>query len=97
LAQKKYPTDSGAWVGGLTRAHDVRFAAIYDSWFFNLPKTWLPCGQLHLGSKRLTAANDVVAFYALDPETRATLPTQLRAWAAELPPGVRFEFADGCR
>ncbi len=97
LAQRKYPTDSGAWVGGLTRAHDVRFAAIYDSWFYNLPASWLHCGWLHLGSRRITAASDVVAFYALDDATRAALPPKLHQWASSLPPGVRFEFAEGCR
>ena len=86
----------GGWVVPLAAAHDVHFAAIYDEWFHNLPGSWLRCGWLHLGSKRLTAAGDTVAFYALDPETRATLKPQLAAWALTLPPNVRFEFAEGC-
>ncbi len=97
LAQKAHPLDSGAWVGDLTAEHDVRFAAIYDEWFRHLPATWRRCGWLHLGSKRLTTAGDVVAFYALDEATRSSLPPKLHAWATTLPPNVRFEFADGCR
>lgn len=97
LAQRAHQNDAGAWVGDLTREHDVHFVAIYDSWFKNLPASWLHCGWLHLGSKRLTTAEDVVAFYALDDATRTSLQPKLRAWAATLPAHVLFEFADGCR
>lgn len=97
LAQRVHPKDANAWIGELTHAHDVHFAAIYDSWFNHLPATWLRCGFLHLGAKRVTAAGETVAFYALDEATRSEIRPQLREWAATLPPGVRFEFSEGCR
>jgi hypothetical protein len=96
-AQQLHPDDAGAWIGPLTDKHHVRFAAIYDAWFKNLPSSWVPCGWLHLGSKRITTSMDTVTFYALDGETRAALAPELHAWMASLPPSTRFELADSCR
>ncbi len=96
-AQQLHPNDAGAWVGELTAKHDVRFAAIYDAWFKNLPSSWVPCGSLHLGSKRITASMDTVTFYALDEETRVALGPELRSWMTSLPTSTRFELADACR
>jgi hypothetical protein len=95
--QQRFPTNTGPYEDELARRHGVRFAAIYEAWFQNLPPTWRRCGSLHLGSKRLTASIDTVNFFVLDDAVRSTLVPELRSWQASLPPGVRFDAEEACR
>jgi len=98
LAQQRlHGDDAGAWVGPISRAHDVRFAAIYDAWFRNLPASWVPCGRLRLGSRKVTASMDTVTFYVLDDSVRDEIKADVAAWRQALPTSVRFDVAEACR
>jgi hypothetical protein len=76
----------GGWMDRHARAHDVRLAMIYEDWFTNIPKSWIPVMDMALGGPRVTAGGSVVTFYALDEETARRVDELMPEFEASLPP-----------
>jgi len=85
---------TAAWFETASREHDVRLAMIYGAWFAPIADRWRRIGELRLGREKVSVNNDVVEFYARDDETRQAVIPLLRSFAATLPEGARFTFAD---
>jgi hypothetical protein len=82
------------WRQALVRRHGIALAMLYRDWAKPwLPADWVAMGRLHLGRERITPARAVVDIYATSPEAAETLAPKVAAFAATLPPGVRFEKA----
>lgn len=86
------------WMAALAEQKDVDLAMIYESWYGDaIPAEWLLLGRLHLGGMRVTAADDNVAFFAVDRVAAGRLARQIVRFAETLPPGVGFELAEAGR
>ena len=89
---------TGDWMQGLAEAHDVRLAMIFPEWIAPIPCSWVAVGELQLAGQAVSVPVDHVSFYAVPAagvavETGA-LVAKLKAFAASLPDGVQFRFAD---
>lgn len=81
------------WMATLAAEKGIDLALIYEDWYAGqIPDSWQLLGRLHLGSLQVTAARDVVAFFAVNPAASRRLSGELARFAASLPAGVRFEF-----
>lgn len=80
------------WIDEIAKEHNVKFAMLYDSWFKNLPESWLKVGELYLGKLRITPADSVVSFYAMDKQTYSETYKLLKEFSKTLPIDTRFEF-----
>ena len=79
-----------ATIGALARARGVRVAVIYERWLDaagGVPREWVRAGRWRV-ARNVVLGDRTVAFYAVDPAEAAPLADHLRAFAAELPPGV---------
>jgi hypothetical protein len=80
------------WMTDMARSKDVHFAMIYQHRFDKIPDDWIKIGDLHLGKIRITPADSIVAFYALDTVAyNSTLPL-IAEFRQVLPQGVRFTY-----
>ncbi len=82
------------WITALAEKHDVHLAMIYDTWLPDIPAGWIPLGELHLGRRLVTPADDIVAFYATDSATFAGARSLLADFKATLPERAMFIFRD---
>ena len=80
------------WMNQLAKAHNVRTAIIYDSWFPTVPSNWVRVATLHLSKLRLTPAESQVSFYVLDQEALSPMYAALKAFQEGLPPNVELKF-----
>lgn len=80
-----------AWMDALAREHDVKVAMLYRYWFPAVPASWTPVAELNLKSARITAAHDVVTFYALDGASVPGVRALLRDFKKSLPSGIRLD------
>jgi hypothetical protein len=79
-----------AGIAELARARGVRVAVIYERWLDaagGVPPQWVRAGRWRV-ARSVVLGDRTVAFYAVDPFEAAPLADHLRAFAAELPPGV---------
>ena len=79
-----------AYMDELTLQHDVHLAMLYGVWYPDLPERWRPVAELRLEKQRLTPAESVVTFYALDAAAEPRIRSLLREFGDTLPPGVGF-------
>jgi len=79
------------WITRLADANSVRLAMVYDEWFPSLPTPWVLLGVLHRDGLMVSTANNEVFMYARDKASAEMARPSLHAWAATLPPKVRFE------
>jgi len=82
----------GEWMDRLAKKYGVGLAMIYDPWFPQKPASWVPLGQLRLGKKKITPAEDTVTFYALNAESAGAIRSALVEFQKQLPPGAAFVF-----
>ncbi|HXV24002.1 MAG TPA: hypothetical protein VED46_07065 [Alphaproteobacteria bacterium] len=93
-ARRRRLSGEPGWAKGLLSQHDVQLAMIYDDWLANeVPADWMPIGRLALTRKFDTGLLPEVAFYAR-PDRAAELTEAARRFAAGLPPGASFRFAE---
>lgn len=86
------------WMAALADRKDVALAMIYESWYGDaIPAEWLLLGRLRLGGTRVTAADDAVAFFAVNRAAASRLARQVVSFAETLPPGVGFELTEAGR
>ena len=83
-----------AWMDALCARHGVKVAMVYSSVFPEIPRSWVPLGRLRLGKRRVTPADSVVMFWAVDRPAAAAATAELIEFRKTLPPGVRFDFED---
>lgn len=89
---------SGAsWMDALCAKHHVKLAMVYSSVFPEIPPTWVRLGELRLGKRRITPADSVVTFWAVDPPAAAAASAKLLEFQAGLPGSARFALAGGSR
>jgi hypothetical protein len=82
-------THPPGWLGDLTRAHDVGVAMIYSSLFCDdIPANWRPVAQLRGAHRHVTAAFDVVTFYATSRAAEDDALEALHRFASQIPPSV---------
>ena len=82
------------WMNQLAKAHNVRTAIIYDTWFPTVPSNWVRVATLHLSKLRLTPAESQISFYVLDQEALSPMYIALKAFQEGLPPNVELKFDD---
>ena len=80
----------GTYLDDLTQEYDVHLAMLYGAWYPDLPERWRAVGELRLEKQRLTPAESVVTFYALDAAAEPRIRALLRDFGETLPPGVGF-------
>ncbi|MCK4547206.1 MAG: hypothetical protein KAW17_07170 [Candidatus Eisenbacteria sp.] len=80
------------WMNSLAERYGVRLAMIYNKWFPEVPENWTPIGELLLTRGKVTAASDVVTFYALDIDTFFSARELLLRFEKTLPEMAKFEF-----
>ena len=90
-----------AAVAALARQARVRIAVVYDRWFQDgqvvrdgVPPSWTLAGRWTIPDN-VVAGDAAVSFYAVDPGAAAELRANLRAFAPDLPPGVRWDAVGG--
>ena len=79
-----------AGIAERARTEGVRVAVIYERWLDaagGVPPQWVRAGRWRV-ARNVVLGDRTVAFYAVDPAEAAPLADHLRAFAAELPPGV---------
>jgi hypothetical protein len=80
------------WVGALADRHDVDLAMVYEAWIGRrMPPSWNITARLELGSDAITAACNVVTFYAGPDVDREDLAMKLRRFEESLPDRVSLE------
>jgi hypothetical protein len=90
LAHRQHSRNA-EWMNQLARSKGVGVAMIYDDWFGGvIPAQWIRLGRLHLGGTRVTAAEDVVTFYATGRESYGEAVEAVRRFAAALPREIQF-------
>jgi hypothetical protein len=82
------PRKDAAWLGDITRRHEIAAVMIYPDWFVSLPQDWRLMGVLHLPKTRLDSglAGSRVFLYATSPEQQRRLEPMVQQFAATLPP-----------
>jgi len=75
----------------LARQHDIRVAMVYDTWFGEVPRSWVRVARLRLGKPQASAGGDTVTFYVLDPGQVSAVKRLLVQFRPTLPPGVPLE------
>jgi len=80
-----------AWMDTLARQHDIRVAMVYDTWFGEVPRSWVRVARLRLGKPQASAGGDTVTFYVLDPGQVSAVKRLLVQFRPTLPPGVPLE------
>jgi hypothetical protein len=71
----------------LLRAHAVRIAIVYESWF-RIPSSWRWVGSWSI-RHRVVTGGETVSFYAVDPAEEGPLTQKLRQFAPRLPATVK--------
>src|SRR5207247_2765926 len=66
--------------------HGVKVAMVYSSVFPEIPRSWVPLGRLRLGKRRVTPADSVVMFWAVDRPAAAAATAELIEFQKTLPP-----------
>jgi len=93
-ARRKRLAGEPGWADALLRRYDVGLVMIYDDWVgAEVPPDWVPIGRLTLARPRISPARAEVAFYAR-PDRAAELLAEARRFAAALPAGAAFQFAE---
>lgn len=93
VRQSRVPGNAG-WAGPLMGKHDVAVMMIYDDWLGSeVPEDWVPIGRLRLTRTLDTGVLPEVTFY-VRPDRAAVLAEAARRFAADLPPGAAFLFAE---
>lgn len=77
----------------VTRAHDVRVAILYDSWFkrSGLPSSWVKVAEWRI-TGNITCSSDTVSFHATRASEADTLRSNLRDFEAQLPSAVLVRY-----
>lgn len=85
------------WADPLADAADVRAAMIYERWVGDaLGPDWVKLGEMQsVGIDGAFLGGDTVAFYARNAGEALALRPLLTDWAAGLPEGTTFTFAEG--
>ncbi len=81
------------WLDSMVRGRGIRLAMLYTDWFPQVPASWIPVAELHLGRQRITPAQDTVTFYALDVPAFYEVRDKLAEFATTLPAGVDLRIA----
>lgn len=76
-----------AWLDRVTKKHDVGLVMIYDSWFEEIPPSWIKLGVLHQSPQHFDSpiAAIGVDFYATSPAAAKRLQPQFEAFRRTLP------------
>ena len=77
-------------ISDLALKRGARIAVVYErayDKFGGLPRGWLKVGQWRIADN-IACADDVVSFYAADPQETLPLIENLREFASRLPEGV---------
>ena len=82
---------SPEWMDEITRHRGAGLAMVYTSAFRGIPKSWTLVGELKLASPRVTAANEIVTFYATAAGDAADIKRHLLDWKPSLPAGVALD------
>ena len=75
----------------IAHSYGVKIAVIYDTWFPNVPDSWMKVGEWSI-SRNYVCGHKVVSFYAVSPEEKIRLPQTLRQFSPGLPSDVGFRF-----
>jgi hypothetical protein len=78
------------WANQLAEKHNVKIAMIYRKIFKDLPEGWIPVGEMHLNSKKISAAENIVNFYATDINYKSYGTKLLFDFKDSLPKGVKL-------
>lgn len=77
----------------LVEKRNVKLIMVYDSWFEGLlPGTWVRVGSWKI-ENNIICGSDTVTFYALKEEDALILRENMSHFQAELPAGVRIDYA----
>lgn len=77
------------WIRGLMDRKQVDYAIVYPAVFPVVPNNWIRVGDLRLDQPLVTAASDVVAFFATSESGRVKLQGVLQSYA-ELHPSAAY-------
>jgi hypothetical protein len=78
------------WMDMLARRRGVRLAMIHHDAFEELPKGWIPFGELRLEAIQITPISNTVTFYALAPEALGRARALALDFQKTLPRGAAF-------
>lgn len=81
------------WMNRQMDAHGVELAAVYKSWFPELPANWIVVGELVLTDPRITPSGDVVTVYATRQSAVAPAKQCLEWLAIQAPSGTLVRVA----
>ncbi len=84
-------TKSPDWLNIAANSRNIKFAMIYDKWFYKLPANWKKVAELYLGKIKMSPAENVVAFYILDKEIKDEITLLLKRFELTLPYGVKLD------
>lgn len=76
------------WANQLIQKHNVKIAMIYSNIFKDLPQGWIPLGEMHINSKKISVAKSIVNFYATDINYESYGIGLLHDFKDSLPKGV---------
>jgi hypothetical protein len=79
------------WMDDLARAHGVRLAMIFQSWFPDVPPGWKLVARLHLGISDIVAGDKFVNFYATTADAAGAIAALGPAFAVALPKSASLE------
>jgi hypothetical protein len=79
------------WMDDLARAHGVRLAMIFQSWFPDVPPSWKLVARLHLGISDIVAGDKFVNFYATTADAAGAIAALGPAFAVALPKSASLE------
>jgi hypothetical protein len=83
------------WAGTLVDTKDVPLVMVYDNWLSDaISPNWVRLGTMSLAIPTAFLGGADVTFYATRPDGVATFAPLLREWAADLPVGTTFVFAE---
>ncbi|MBN2356523.1 hypothetical protein JXO59_10440, partial [candidate division KSB1 bacterium] len=95
LLHIKNGTLSTAVIRELAAERGVQIAVVYNAWYqgpIALPEEWLPVGTWTIRNN-IVCGDSTVTFVAVDDAEARQLSTHLRAFSAQLPPGVIWQEA----
>lgn len=71
------------WIKSLMKKNNVKYAFIYDDWFFKKPDNWIKVAELTLLIPKIAVAKDTVAFYATDMAAASKLKSVIKSYKSE--------------
>jgi len=73
----RFHHDSPAWISGLMKQKNVKYAFVYEGWFDEKPDNWIKTGEIKLTQMKITPSRNFVTFYAVDKQSAAILRSTL--------------------